>query len=466
LSGNLSERSAQSAPRRGPGRGARGARGGRPRRRRGLAPAQKRALGLLVLLAIAALIALAYLKPSFSSGQRVRMMFANVQGLGVVDRDVEVAGTPVGQIASVERRGDHALVTVSIQPGIVVHRDATAQLRPHLPFEGTAYIDLFPGSAGSPRLGDAILPLSHTSVYVPLFHALSVFEPQIRRATRADADLLAQTLSGQGVGGIRETLRGAPALTATLAPAAAAAQGPHGTELAGAIRGLAQTVAGFDEHQSQLEPLVRQAGVTLGALGTQSTAPLRASLLALPGMLSALDSGSRALDGIVRRLTPLAAQLSPGLAALGPTLSQTDPLLVAAAPTLRQAPPLLLRLRAALGSGAAGSPAAIGLLGTLAPSLQLLRSSLLPALLAPTAHLGVPAYLSFITLFEGGGGASAPFQTPAEASAPGQTGVGHFMRFGARFFTGLGAPLPPCTLLEKVSQQLAATLASQGICQS
>jgi ABC-type transporter Mla subunit MlaD len=438
----------------------------RARRRGPTSPALKRALGAAVLLVAAAAIALAYLKPSFSSGQTVRMMFDNVQGLGVVDRDVEVAGTPVGQITGVSRRGDHALVSVSIQPSIVVHDDATAELRPHLPFEGTAYIDLQPGSPGAPRLGDAILPLSRTSVYVPLFHALSVFQAPTRAATRADAGELAQTLAGQGIGGIQGTLRGAPELTATLAPAAAAAQGPHGTELAGAIAGLAATVAGLDRHQSQLEPLVREATATMQALGTQATRPLGLSLQELPGTLSSLDFGSRALDGLVLRLRPLAAELSPGLGALSPALSQTEPLLLAAAPTLRGAPPLLARLRAALAEGAIAAPASDGLLRTLSPSLTLLQRSLLPALLAPTAHLGVPAYLSFITLFQGGGGASAPFQTPAQASQPGQLGVGHFMRFGARFFTGLGGPLPPCTLVAKVSQQLASELAANGICQS
>jgi hypothetical protein len=38
------------------------------------------------------------------------------------------------------------------------------------------------------------------------------------------------------------------------------------------------------------------------------------------------------------------------------------------------------------------------------------------------------------------------------------------MRFGLRFLTGVGLPLPPCSLLGKVAPALAATLAAAGAC--
>jgi phospholipid/cholesterol/gamma-HCH transport system substrate-binding protein len=420
-----------------------------------------------VLAAILGAIALIYTKPTlFSSYHDARLMFRTAAGLGVVGRNVEVAGTPVGIIANVQRVGNAAEVTVALDAGIVVHTDATAELRPHLPFEGTAYVDLQPGSPTAPRLGNRVLPLSHTSVYVPVFHALSAFTPPTRAAVQADTAALSAALAGAGGTGIRNTLAAAPQLTATLAPAATAAAGPHHTELASAVSGLADTFRAFDEHQRSLEPLLAHASTTLAALGTAGTRPLSTSIAALPATLTALVSGSDALDGIVTRLRPLAGEFAPALAVLAPTLRQTDPLLAAAPPVLHHTPELLDRLTGALRAGAGGASPTVALLGSLSPSLDLLQSSLLPALLAPTANLHIPAYLSFINLFEGGGGASAPFQTPAQASLPGQTGVGHFMRFGASFFTGLGAPLPPCTLLASVSPTLASEFSAEGICQS
>lgn len=87
-------------------------------------------------------------------------------------------------------------------------------------------------------------------------------------------------------------------------------------------------------------------------------------------------------------------------------------------------------------------------------------------MLAPSAKLGIPSYLSFFNMFEGGGGASQPFQTPTDAKQPIQMGVGHFMRFFFRFMSGAGWPLPPCTLLATANPQLAAAAAADGVCQS
>jgi hypothetical protein len=38
------------------------------------------------------------------------------------------------------------------------------------------------------------------------------------------------------------------------------------------------------------------------------------------------------------------------------------------------------------------------------------------------------------------------------------------MRFGLRFLTGAGQPLPPCTLLAKVSPSVTAALEAAGGC--
>lgn len=443
----------------------------RPRRtraRRTRSAAATQAIGAAVLAAAVAAIALAYTKPSlFASHKTVRAMFSSASGLGVTGRDVRMAGAVVGSISAVQRVGDHALLTLSLDPSVgTIHTDATAELRPHLPFEGTAYVQLDPGSPSAPPLGGRILPLSQTRVYVPLDKALRVFTPPTRAATQADAAQAARVLSGEGIAGVQQTLAGAPRLTATLAPAAAAAQGPHGTELASSIRGLSRTVTALASRQTQLEPLVHQAAGTLAALDTENGGPLDQTLAKFPSTLAAIETGSRALDGIVVRLDPLASQLEPSLAQLSPTLSAAEPLLIAAAPVLRDAPPLLDHLRLALDAGAGATPPTDAVLNALQPSLKLLDASLLPALLAPSPKLGLPSYLSFVNLFEGGGGASQPFQTPAQAKMSGQPVGGHFMRFGFRFITGIGLPLPPCKLLDQVSPQLGALAAADGICQS
>jgi hypothetical protein len=125
-----------------------------------------------------------------------------------------------------------------------------------------------------------------------------------------------------------------------------------------------------------------------------------------------------------------------------------------ARPTVAGAPPLIASFRTTLDSVPAAAPPLRAVLKAVAPSLTIARGSLIPALLKPTS-LGTPAYLSFLGLFAGGGGASRPF---------GVNGDGHFMRFGLRFLTGAGQPLPRCSDLEGLSPQLAAVLEPSGGC--
>jgi virulence factor Mce-like protein len=416
-----------------------------------------------VVLALLAVIALGVIKPDpFASYRIVRAQFADASGIGVVGADVRMAGTKVGEIAGVERTGDRALLTLHLDPSVgTIHADATAELRPHLAFEGTAYVDLDAGSADAPALGDAPIPLAHTRVYVPLDEALRVLNPPTRAATRATVRELWPVFAGAGRSGLQSTLRGAPGLMSTLAPAALAAQGPHGTELAGALHGLSRAVDALAARQAQLVPLTRAAAATFAALAPDGGAPLDRTLAELPPALAALDAGGRSLDGIIARLDPLSRELFPGLQALAPTLLKALPLVQAFAPALTHAAPLLADLRTALQAAAGAVPPARSVLANLDPSLSLLEHSLLPALHAPTSKLHIPAYLAFLNLFAGGGGASRPFQTGHEFGA---MGAGHFMRFGFRFISGVGFPAPPCALLSKVSPELAQALAGAGGC--
>jgi virulence factor Mce-like protein len=425
-------------------------------------------VGIAVIGVIALVIAFAYLKPQplMPGGQTVKALFTDSSGIGVVGDEVRIAGTPVGKITDRERQGDAALVTMELDRGVSeVHSDATAELRPHLAFEGTAYVDLRPGSPGAPAL-DQTIPLDKTSVYVPLDEVLRTFNPRSRQAIQQLSAYAASVLQGEGQIGLQQTLHGAPELTRTLALAAGAARGPSGNDLDGAVSGLSQTAAAVAARSSQLEPLLRDANTTLDAVETGSGKPLGDTLARLPGTLEALDSGGRSLDQIVARLDPLARQLHPGLAALPGTLHKLRPLVRRAGPALRDAQPGIGDLRTTLASGARATPASAELLAAVNPILSLLNDSLIPALKKDTTELHIPAYLAFLNLFEGGGGASRPFQTQANQIPGLTTGVGHFMRFGFNFFTGVGLPLPPCVLLATANPALAAALASVGGCKS
>jgi hypothetical protein len=230
-----------------------------------------------------------------------------------------------------------------------------------------------------------------------------------------------------------------------------AARGADRDGLRRAVAGFARVARTVGTQRADLVPLAEGMRRTAAAAAQPA---LDADLRALPPALEDVRSGADAASRVLDRLDPLARDLRPGIDRLAPTLAAVRPLARAATPVLRGTGPLLEDARSALADGARGAPGARRLLRAIDPTLRILSGTLLDALERRTA-LGTPAYLSFLGLFAGGGGASRPF-------VPGE---GHFMRFGFRFLTGAGRPAPPCTLLAQVSPQLADSLGASGVCQ-
>jgi phospholipid/cholesterol/gamma-HCH transport system substrate-binding protein len=417
---------------------------------------RRRALGLVVLLA-ATLTALAlWQRPNpFSSPEIVRADVADAGGLAAIGADVRVAGVPVGKVTGVTRLGNVARLTLSIDPSVgAVHRDATVALRPRLLFEGTAYVALTPGSPRGPTLGGAVIPTSQTSTYVPLADALSILRPRTRTSVRRVAGATAGLLSASAPQQLNQTIAALPRLTADTALVAASARGPHASELRSAVGSLAHVAATVASQAPSLRSSLADATRTFAALGTGNGRPLDQSLAALPGSAADLDQGAGATSAVLAQLQVLVPRLEPGARQLTPTITAIEPLLRQAVPVLTALSPLLSRLRPAISDATPAAGPTLAAMRALVPTVNLFQKTLLAALERRT-DLGDPAYLAFLGLFAGGGGASRPF---------GVGGQGHFMRFGLRFLTGAGQPLPPCRLMAKVSPAVAHTLQKAGGC--
>ena len=253
-----------------------------------------------------------------------------------------------------------------------------------------------------------------------------------------------------------------PGIVRNLAPAAQALRGPHGTELAGAIRSMSVTARAVAFRQADLEPLVRRADHTAAALSVDGGTSLDAALRALPGPLAELRDGGPQLVALIDRVDRLAVSLRPVATALSPLLREGRPVLRAATPATRDAAPLVAELRVVLARVAGASPPVLDVVHILRPGVKVLASSVLPAL-TKRSRLGLPVYMQLISAFTGATGALRPYQTLAQNPM----GAGHLLRLGAYGdpqATANGFAFPSCALIALIDPHAATALKAAGLC--
>ena len=392
----------------------------------------------LVVAVVSALIlgwSLAGKPDPLSHHRVVWAQFRDSAGIAKFDRDVRVAGVNVGTVGRIERHGDVARVQLRLRDDVAraVRADATAELRPHTLFDGSAYVELHPGSASAPPLGPTGIPLSRTHGYVTLDKALRTFDPDVRAAVPALARDLRAALRGGAVPALRSTFSRAPKLLGRAAVAFRALQGTHRTELAASVAGLARTVDGVAASRADIGPLLRSADTTVAAVD-HAAGPLDTTLATLPAALRQSRVGAAALDRTLVALRPLVADLGPAFTAARRTLVHVQPLLRELPPVLLRARPLLRELRGVLAAGRRAAPAATALLRALRPTLNLVEHQLLPFLREKT-RAGSTVGRGLAAVASSAAGTLSPVKTVAEG---GKEGAGHVFYLNADTGTQVG----------------------------
>ncbi|MCK9249493.1 MAG: MlaD family protein [Solirubrobacteraceae bacterium] len=341
------------------------------------------AIGVAVLALAVALIVTGSGLPGGRDGRRVHGIFGSTSGLRV-GSPVRVAGVQVGRVDAVDPADDGAArVTLSLDDDAPPLREGTRlQVRPRVFLEGGYIVQVEPGPPDRPLLADgATVPLEDTSLSVSLPSVVGALDKDARTLltstveeldaalarsgsarplvrdlppTLRDATRLTRALRGEEPGDLRELLRDAERLTATLA----AGRDRLGGTLSG-LRTVMGTLAGEDAE-------LRAVLAELPRIARESPAALRAVRAALPD-----------LDGLI--------------ADLGPTLRATPALLRAARGTLRQAelasrpseiPALVRAARPLLDELPAFADAGRATLGQAVPLLRCLDERLIPGFTA------------------------------------------------------------------------------------
>jgi ABC-type transporter Mla subunit MlaD len=435
---------------------------------------RRRVLGLAVLIGLVAGVPLATIKPNpFHHPHVVHAVFDEAVGISLVQRDVRMAGVKVGRIGEVRRVGDDAEIELLIDEDVgEIHRDARAALRPHHPFEGTAFIDLDPGSASAPPLGDHVIPKAHTTTYVSLDQALRWADAPSRAAFKRIVAELVPALGPAGQKGVGKLLDNAPALLRNTIYAVRALRGPAhpnqrdgraGDSLRRLVPAMSATVDAVAGDNDQLGRAVANARRTLDALAVKDARPVDSTLARLPATLASVDPASRAGERVLDQAERLAHEVVPSLREMVPTTRAALPVLRQMRPTLRALPEVVANIRGTLTELAAAQPAFDAVFGGLAPTGKRMRYSLGPALRADSA-LGQPTYLQFGSALTGLTGLLSSFQT-LKANP---IGAGHGLRGPLDLLGGTQGPpesLPvPCSRFATLNPDFATAARRAGIC--
>lgn len=283
--------------------------------------------------------------------QTVRAEFAQAVAINLSKRqDVRVAGVPVGRISAVEptSRGT-AIVSLSIDDDIELHRDATAALRPMNPLN-EMYVDLDPGTASAPPLGGAeAIPSTQTTTPTQLDEVLAHLDD---RAQSALTNLLAE--SNVALAGSRKTL-----------PAALGAAN-------GTLDELRPVVTALQQRRAKIATLVTSLSRITAATGTDDHR-LAELLDATEGVLSTVSGQDRAVSASLARLPQVTATLRKAMASTSALTGELDPLLANLGESSARLPRALDQLEDLLGAVDDALPAAGGAVDRAVPVARALR---------------------------------------------------------------------------------------------
>jgi phospholipid/cholesterol/gamma-HCH transport system substrate-binding protein len=301
-------------------------------------------LGVVVtiLALIASYLAFAKELPWSDDGYTLNATFANAATLRET-APVRIAGVNVGQVTSVDAKGDLAEVTFTVsEEGQPIHSDAEVEIRPRLFLEGNFFLDLQPGSPSAPELAsDDDIPLTQTATAVQLDEVLAALqEPQRRGLQRLlegfggalnyeptaaddadqDPDVQGET-AGESLNDAFEY--GGPAGRSS-AIVANALRGEQPGDLSGLIRSSAQVFEKLASRESELSDLITNFNVTAGAFAAESE-NLSASVRELGPTLEEADVSLRHLSDALPAVRALAIESRPGFQELPETIDVFEP---------------------------------------------------------------------------------------------------------------------------------------------
>lgn len=390
-------------------------------------------IGALLIVVVAIDSGLVSSKLS-EGGRTINVEFADTGQLKK-GNPVRVDGVDAGRVKDLHLAagGRSAIVELTVFDSVgTIHDDASARIRWRTALGGTFAVDLNPGSATRPALGDRLIPRTRTENQVEIEDAIAFDRGAARDGLRTTFRELPAALQPEPVtGALTQLDANAPALATTLG----AVRGTSEAGLRRVVRAAARTVRAVDTPNDGVRNLIAGGAATVGVTAARQADLQRTFQLAaeiqpqVRTTLSRLRSTLANADPLIARLTSAAPEVAPALARLRPTVRSADRLLA----TTR---PVATGLQRTAHSLAAASTRGAALVADLAPSVRRLAKVILPALAERDPITELRTYQIIGPTIASLNGAASTFDSE-----------GHLFRFPALGGERTLANLTPCNVL-------------------
>jgi phospholipid/cholesterol/gamma-HCH transport system substrate-binding protein len=259
---------------------------------------------------------------------------------------VRIAGVEVGQITGSAVTGNGtARLTMSLEPGNTIYRNAHLVLRPTNPLN-EMYVEVDPGGPPQPALpANGVIPVGQTERPVQPDEVLDHLDERSRAALTnllSASDVALANAPATLPGGLRAADGTMVAVKPVLDALAA-----RRDNIAKLVTGLSRISGAVGHNDARLAELLDSTQSTLSVLAQHNT-DVQATLAELPGTTDELRRAMDGVSGLTNRLNPVldhldqaSAQLPDTLRKLGGTVDNLGATVAAAKPVVSAAGPLV-----------------------------------------------------------------------------------------------------------------------------
>lgn len=288
----------------------------------------------------------------WGQGTTFEVVFDDAQNLRA-NTPVRIAGVEVGKVTSIKPLGTDpsseltaqtdgaagegdsldpgaTLTTIEIQDsGLPLKEDTRFQLRPRLFLEGNLFVEVAPGSPGSPVAdSDFVFPPEQTSNSVQLDEIFSsVLQRDAREDLQTFLDEFGTALIDEGGAQSLQTLyKTSPGAYRSGSQVNEAVLGQNPGDLSDLIGNLDRVIRGLNGNQRALQDTVTNLDTVTGSLAAQDEA-LEQTIIELPQVLDAADPAFASLNAAFPATRAFSREALPGTLGTPQTLRVATPLL-------------------------------------------------------------------------------------------------------------------------------------------